>query len=43
MTEVGQEIAAAGAQDWGAPAAKTVQWYDPKITAEAAARSRFGR
>jgi uncharacterized protein (TIGR00369 family) len=38
MTEVGQEIAAAGAQDWGAPAAKTVQWYDPKITAEAAAR-----
>jgi uncharacterized protein (TIGR00369 family) len=38
MTEVGQEIAAAGAQDWGASAAKTVQWYDPKITAEAAAR-----
>jgi uncharacterized protein (TIGR00369 family) len=38
MAEVGQEIAAAGAQDWGAPAAKTVQWYDPKITAEAAAR-----
>ena len=38
MTEVGQEIAAAGARDWGAPAAKTVQWYDPKITAEAAAR-----
>jgi uncharacterized protein (TIGR00369 family) len=38
MTEVGQEIAAAGAQDWGVPAAKTVQWYDPKITAEAAAR-----
>jgi len=38
MTEVGQEIAAAEPQDWGAPAAKTVQWYDPKITAEAAAR-----
>jgi uncharacterized protein (TIGR00369 family) len=38
MTEVGQEIAAAAPQDWGAPAAKTVQWYDPKITAAASAR-----
>jgi uncharacterized protein (TIGR00369 family) len=38
MTEVGQEIAGVGARDWGTPATKTVQWYDPKITAAAAAR-----
>ena len=28
-----------GEQDWGAPRAKTVQWYDPAITAAAAAGS----
>ena len=37
MTEVGQAVVSEGEQDWGAPRAKTVQWYDPAITAAAAA------
>ena len=37
MTEVGQAVVSGGEQDWGAPRAKTVQWYDPAITAAAAA------
>jgi uncharacterized protein (TIGR00369 family) len=39
MTEVGQAADPAGAPDWGAPRAKTVQWYDPMIAAAAAADS----
>ena len=35
MTEVEQAADPAGAPDWGAPRAKTVQWYDPMITASA--------
>ena len=38
MTEVGQP-AVSEEQGWGAPRAKTVQWYDPTITAAAAAGS----
>ena len=38
MAEGGQAAAADG-QDWGAPRAKTVQWYDPSITAAAAGGS----
>jgi uncharacterized protein (TIGR00369 family) len=39
MTEVEQPAGPAGAPDWGAPRAKTVQWYDPMIAAAAAADS----
>jgi acyl-coenzyme A thioesterase PaaI-like protein len=39
MTEVGQAAVSDGGQDWGVPRAKTVQWYDPAITAAAAAGS----
>jgi uncharacterized protein (TIGR00369 family) len=39
MTEVGQTAGSDGGQDWGSPRAKTVQWYDPGITAAAAAGS----
>ena len=39
MTEVGQAVVSEDEQDWGAPRAKTVQWYDPAITAAAAAGS----
>ena len=39
MTEGGQAVVSGGEQDWGAPRAKTVQWYDPAITAAAAAGS----
>ena len=39
MTEVGQAVVSEGEQDWGAPRSKTVQWYDPAITAAAAAGS----
>ena len=35
MTEAGQAVVSDG--DWGAPRAKTVQWYDPAITAAATA------
>ena len=37
MTEVGQAAVSDGGQDWGPPRAKTVEWYDPAITAAAAA------
>ena len=36
MTEVDQVAVSVGEQDWGTPRAKTVQWYDPAITAAAA-------
>ena len=36
MTEGVQAAVSVGEQDWGAPRAKTVQWYDPAITAAAA-------
>ena len=36
MTEAGQADVWVGEQDWGTPRAKTVQWYDPAITAAAA-------
>jgi uncharacterized protein (TIGR00369 family) len=39
MTEVDQAADPGAAPDWGAPRAKTVQWYDPMITAAAAAGS----
>jgi uncharacterized protein (TIGR00369 family) len=39
MTEGGQAAGSEGEPDWGAPRAKTVQWYDPSITAAAAAGS----
>ena len=39
MTEAGQPAVSEGEQGWGAPRAKTVQWYDPTITAAAAAGS----
>ena len=39
MTEVEQAADPAGAPDWGAPRAKSVQWYDPMIAAAAAADS----
>src|ERR1700685_1082546 len=39
MTEVEQAANPAGARAWGAPRAKTVQWYDPMIAAAAAAGS----
>jgi hypothetical protein len=39
MAEVGQAAVPDGAPDWGAPRAKTVQWYDPMIAAEAVAGS----
>jgi hypothetical protein len=39
MTEVDQAADPAGRPGWGAPRAKTVQWYDPMITAAAAADS----
>ena len=37
MTEVDQAADPGAAPDWGAPRTKTVQWYDPMITAAAAA------
>jgi uncharacterized protein (TIGR00369 family) len=37
MTEVDQAADPGATPDWGAPRAKTVQWYDPMITAAAAA------
>ena len=39
MTEVGQAVVPEGEQNWGASRGKTVQWYDPAITAAAAAGS----
>ena len=39
MTEVGQAAVSDDGQDWGTPRAKTVRWYDPAITAAAAAGS----
>ena len=39
MTEVEQAADSAGEANWGAPRAKTVQWYDPMIAAAAAADS----
>jgi len=33
MTEVGQAAVSDVEQGWGAPRAKTVQWYDPAVTA----------
>ena len=38
MTDAEQAAVAAGTQDWGTPAAKIVEWYDPMITAAAAPR-----
>ncbi len=38
MTDAEQAAVAAGVQDWGTPAAKIVEWYDPMITAAAARR-----
>src|ERR1700689_515682 len=37
MTEVDQTAVSDGGQSWGPPRAKTVEWYDPAITAAAAA------
>jgi len=38
MTEAGQEAVAAGTGQWGAPAARIVEWYDPNIAAAAMPR-----
>jgi uncharacterized protein (TIGR00369 family) len=42
MAEVGRAAGSDGGQDWGAPRAKTVQWYDPAITAAAAGSGLSG-